>query len=86
MPFGAISEVSAPCSNGVLVPIAKGLMLAFGSAEDHPEAERSLRLSIEWAVRQLAALPDLRAAMDLAELLLKEGRALEAYEISQRGV
>jgi hypothetical protein len=37
-------------------------------------------------VRQLAALPDLRAAMDLAELLLKEGRALEAYEISQRGV
>jgi hypothetical protein len=35
--------------------------------------------SIEWARRQSAALLELQAAMDLAELLLKQARAVEAY-------
>jgi predicted ATPase/DNA-binding winged helix-turn-helix (wHTH) protein len=58
----------------------KGLILASRSAEDYPEAERSLLSSIEWARRQSAALFELQAAMDLAELLLKQGRVPEAYE------
>jgi predicted ATPase/DNA-binding winged helix-turn-helix (wHTH) protein len=56
-----------------------GLILASRSVEDFPEAERSLLLSIEWARRQSAALLELQAAMDLAELLLKQARAPEAY-------
>jgi hypothetical protein len=54
--------------------------LASRSAEDYPEAETSLLSSIEWAKRQSAALFELQAAMDLAELLLKQGRVPEAYE------
>jgi predicted ATPase/DNA-binding winged helix-turn-helix (wHTH) protein len=57
----------------------KGLILASRSAKDYPEAERSLLSSIEWARRQSAALFELQAAMDLAELLLKQGRVPEAY-------
>jgi len=56
-----------------------GLVLASRSAEDYPEAEISLLSSIEWARRQSAPLFELQAAMDLAELLLKQGRAPEAY-------
>jgi len=56
----------------------KGLILASRSAEDYPEAERSLLSSIEWARRQSATLFELQAAMDLAELLLKQGRVREA--------
>jgi hypothetical protein len=55
-----------------------GLILASRSIEDFPEAERSLLSSIEWARRQSAALFELQAAMDLAELLLKQGRVPEA--------
>jgi predicted ATPase/DNA-binding winged helix-turn-helix (wHTH) protein len=57
----------------------RGLILVSRSAEDYPEAERSLLSSIEWARRQSAALLELQAAMDLAELLLKQARAVEAY-------
>jgi predicted ATPase/DNA-binding winged helix-turn-helix (wHTH) protein len=56
----------------------KGLILASRSAEDHPEAERSLLSSIEWARRQSATLFELKAAADLAELLLKQERVPEA--------
>jgi hypothetical protein len=56
----------------------KGLILASRSVEDYPEAERSLLSSIEWARRQSAALFELQAAMDLAELLLKQDRLPEA--------
>jgi predicted ATPase len=56
----------------------KGLILASRSAADRAEAESSLLSSIEWARRQSAALFELRAATDLAELLLKQGRAPEA--------
>jgi tetratricopeptide (TPR) repeat protein len=56
-----------------------GLVLASRSAEDFPEAERSLLSSIEWARRQSAPLFELQAAMDFAELLLKQGRTPEAY-------
>src|SRR5258706_1030058 len=62
----------------------KGLILASTSAEDYPEAERSLLSSIEWARRQSAALFELQAAMDLAELLLKQGRVPEAYDMLAR--
>jgi tetratricopeptide (TPR) repeat protein len=58
----------------------KGLILASRSAEDYPEAERSLLSSIEWARRQSAVLVELQTAMDLAELLLKRGRVPEAYK------
>jgi predicted ATPase/DNA-binding winged helix-turn-helix (wHTH) protein len=58
----------------------KGLILASRSAEDYPEAERSLLSSIEWARRQSATLFELKAATDLAELLLKQGRVPQAYK------
>jgi predicted ATPase/DNA-binding winged helix-turn-helix (wHTH) protein len=58
----------------------KGLVLAARSIEDHTEAERSLLSSIDWAKRQSATLIELKAAKDLAELLLKQDRLPEAYE------
>jgi tetratricopeptide (TPR) repeat protein len=56
----------------------KGLILASRSAEDYPEAEVSLLSAVDWAKRQSAALFELKAATDLAELLLKQGRVPEA--------
>jgi thioredoxin-like negative regulator of GroEL len=58
----------------------KGLALASRSTEDHAEAEQSLLSSIDWAKRQSATLFELKAATDLAELLLKQGRVREAYK------
>jgi len=57
----------------------KGLILASRSAEDHVEAEASLLSAIDWAKRQSATLFELKAATDLAELLLKQDRVAEAY-------
>jgi hypothetical protein len=57
----------------------KGLILASRSAEDYPEAERSLMSSIEWARRQSANLFELKSAIDLAELLMSQKRMPEAY-------
>jgi predicted ATPase/DNA-binding winged helix-turn-helix (wHTH) protein len=57
----------------------KGLILASRSAEDCLEAEGSLLLAIDWAKRQSAGLFELKAATDLAELLLKQERVPEAY-------
>ena len=58
----------------------KGIILASRSAEDYFEAEESLLSAIDWAKRQSATLFELRAATDLAELLLQQGRVPEAYE------
>ena len=58
----------------------KGLILASRSTGDYPEAERSLLSSIDLAKRQSATLFELKAATDLAELLLKQDRVPEAYE------
>jgi predicted ATPase/DNA-binding winged helix-turn-helix (wHTH) protein len=58
----------------------KGLVLASRSIEDHAEAEQSFLSSIDWARRQSATLFELKAATDLAELLLKQGRMAEAYK------
>ena len=58
----------------------KGLILASRSAEDYFEAEGSLLTAIDWAKRQSAGLFELKAATDLAELLLKQDRLPEAYE------
>src|SRR5258707_2208285 len=58
----------------------KGLVLASRSVEDHAEAEQSLLSSIDWAKRQSATLIELKAAKDLAELLLKQDRVPEAYK------
>ncbi|HWO33225.1 MAG TPA: winged helix-turn-helix domain-containing protein, partial [Candidatus Acidoferrum sp.] len=58
----------------------KGLILASRSAKDYLEAEESLLSAVAWAKRQSAALFELKAATDLAELLLKQRRAPEAYE------
>jgi tetratricopeptide (TPR) repeat protein len=57
----------------------KGLILASRSAEDHIEAEGNLLSAIDWAKRQSATLFELKAATDLAELLLRPGRVPEAY-------
>jgi tetratricopeptide (TPR) repeat protein len=57
----------------------KGLILASRSAEDYPEAEKSLLSSIEWARRQSANLFELKSAIDLADLLLSQKRMAEAY-------
>jgi len=58
----------------------KGLILASRSAEDYFEAKGSLISAIDWAKRQSATLFELKAATDLAELLLKHGRVPEAYK------
>jgi tetratricopeptide (TPR) repeat protein len=58
----------------------KGLILASRSEEDYFEAEGSLLSAVDWAKRQSAALFELKAATDLAELLLKRGRVREAYK------
>jgi predicted ATPase/DNA-binding winged helix-turn-helix (wHTH) protein len=58
----------------------KGLILASRSTEDYFEAEESLLAAIDWAKRQSASLFELKAATDLAELLLKQGRLPEAYK------
>jgi predicted ATPase/DNA-binding winged helix-turn-helix (wHTH) protein len=58
----------------------KGRILASRSADDYPEAERSLLSAIDWAKRQSANLFELKAATDLAELLLKQDRVPEAHE------
>jgi predicted ATPase/DNA-binding winged helix-turn-helix (wHTH) protein len=58
----------------------KGLILASRSHEDHPEAETSFLSAIDWAKRQSATLFELKAAMDLAELLLEQRRVPEAYK------
>jgi predicted ATPase len=56
----------------------KGLILASRSVEDYFEAEQSQLSAIDWAKRQSATLFELKAAKDLAELLLKQGRMPEA--------
>jgi predicted ATPase/DNA-binding winged helix-turn-helix (wHTH) protein len=56
----------------------KGLILASRSADDYPAAEQSLLSAVDWAKRQSAGLFELKAATDLAELLLKQKRAREA--------
>ena len=58
----------------------KGLTLASRSTEDYAEAESSLLSSIDWAKRQSASLYELKSASDLAELLLLQARAPEAYQ------
>jgi predicted ATPase/DNA-binding winged helix-turn-helix (wHTH) protein len=58
----------------------KGLILASRSAEGHFEAEESLLSAIDWAKRQSATLFELKAATDLAELLLKQDRPAEAHK------
>jgi predicted ATPase/DNA-binding winged helix-turn-helix (wHTH) protein len=58
----------------------KGLILASRSPEDYPESETSFLSAVDWAKRQSATLFELKAATDLAELLLKQERIPEAYE------
>jgi predicted ATPase/DNA-binding winged helix-turn-helix (wHTH) protein len=58
----------------------KGIILASRSAEDYPEAEKNMLSSIGWARRQSAAFVELKAATDLAELLLKQDRRPEAHK------
>ena len=58
----------------------KGIILASRSDDDYFEAEESLLSAIDWAKRQSATLFELKAATDLAELLLKQYRMPEAYK------
>jgi len=79
-----VSALAAQERGGKLLNVpalfrVKGLILASRSAEDYPEAEKSLLSSIEWARRQSATLFELMSAIDLAELLLSQKRMAEAY-------
>jgi predicted ATPase/DNA-binding winged helix-turn-helix (wHTH) protein len=58
----------------------KGLVLASRSVADHAEAEQSFLSSIGWAKRQSATLIEVKAAKDLAELLVKQDRLPEACQ------
>jgi predicted ATPase/DNA-binding winged helix-turn-helix (wHTH) protein len=58
----------------------QGLILASRSQEDYPAAETSFLSAIDWAKRQSAGLFELKAATDLAELLLKQARVAEACQ------
>ena len=58
----------------------KGLILASRSDEDYFEAEGSLLSAIDRAKRQSASLFELKAATELAELLLRPGCLPEAYK------
>jgi tetratricopeptide (TPR) repeat protein len=58
----------------------KGVILASRSAEDYFEAEDSLLSAIDLAKRQSATMFELKAATDLAELLLKQDRVPEAHK------
>jgi hypothetical protein len=58
----------------------KGLILASRLDQDYPEAETSFLSAIDWAKRQSATLFELKAATDLAELLLNQRRVSEAYQ------
>jgi hypothetical protein len=58
----------------------KGLILASRSAKDYLEAEASLLSAIDWAKRQSAGLFEVKAATDLAALLLKQDRVPEAHQ------
>jgi predicted ATPase/DNA-binding winged helix-turn-helix (wHTH) protein len=58
----------------------KGLILASRPDEDYFEAEGSLLSAIDWAKRQSATLFELKAATELAKLLLRQGRMPEAYK------
>ena len=53
--------------------------MAARSAEDYFDAKTSLMSAIDWAKRQSATLFELKAATDLAELLLNQGALPEAY-------
>jgi hypothetical protein len=80
----AVNAIAAQERGGKLLNMpallrVKGLILASRSAEDYPEAEKSLLSSIEWARRQSANLFELKSAVDLADLLLSQKRMSEAY-------
>jgi predicted ATPase/DNA-binding winged helix-turn-helix (wHTH) protein len=62
----------------------KGLILASRSDEDYFEAEGSLLSAIDWAKRQSATLFELKAATELAELLLRPGACQKPTSISAR--
>jgi predicted ATPase/DNA-binding winged helix-turn-helix (wHTH) protein len=58
----------------------KGLVLASRPEKDYLEAEESLLSAVDWAKRQSATLFELKAAIDLAALLLKHDRLPEAHK------
>ena len=58
----------------------KGLVLASRPAKDYLEAEESLLSAVDRARRQSATLFELKAAIDLAELLLKQDRSSDAQK------
>jgi len=58
----------------------KGIIMASRSAKDYLEAEESLLLAVDWAKRQSATLFEVKAATDLAELLMKQDRLQEAHK------
>ena len=66
--LGAVAAVDAVVTRGAREPVVAGV------------AEESLLSAIDWAKRQSATLFELKAATDLAELLLKQYRMPEAYK------
>jgi hypothetical protein len=78
----ALFLLSVPVSISALAH--SGTDPASRSDEDYLEAEGSLLSAIDWAKRQSATLFELKAATELAELLLRPARA-RRLQASQRG-
>jgi hypothetical protein len=74
----ALFLLSVPVSISALAH--SGTDPASRSDEDYLEAEGSLLSAIDWAKRQSATLFELKAATNLAQLTLKQGRVPEAYK------
>jgi predicted ATPase len=59
----------------------KGAILAISARPDAGEAESWLRKSLEWAHKQHAVSWELRTAISLASLLVRDGGAAEAHAL-----
>jgi len=63
-----------------LLRIKGGIFARTGTAAAQADAEKSYGQAMDWARRQDSLMWELRAAIDLAELLQQQGRGAEARE------
>ena len=77
----AVIEATGVRGFAALVRRLEGRLLLSGAAPDPAAAERCFREAMSAARSQGARLPELRAALDLAELWRGRGRAREAYDL-----
>ncbi len=77
----AVIETTGVRGFAALVRRLEGRLLLSGAAPDPAAAERCFRAAMSVARSQGARLPELRAALDLAELWRGRGREREAYDL-----